>query len=285
MSHFQNKNKVWINNTLKSANEVAKVLEILKDIGVFREKPKKRKPKQPKEEDMPEDDDEFLVPPSGGGGPSGASVGLLPTSSITQALQALKSGASSQAQQQNLLERAKEDLQLQYGRMLDLSQQQNRFADLRPSQPTIEDITPPDWLEEETGTNFFPQKEAVVSEAPQEFQEERSGTDIPEEVMNIDVSQKVSPEEGVIEEEEQTAFAEAPAELSISEKFKILADQYGLRSISKKAQRDDLQNYLRNLYIKFNKKAPATAISRMRKDELQKEIQKLILTQYAEIYD
>lgn len=285
MSHFQNKNKVWINNTLKSSSETLGLLKLLKDIGVFREKPKRRKPKQPKEEEeeMPEDDEEFLIPPSGGGGggPSGASVGLLPTSNISAALQALKSGVSSQAQQQNLLEKAKEDLQLQYGKMLDLSQQQQRPAlGFEPSQPKI------DWLEEETGETFFPQKEAVVSEAPQEFQQERGGTDIPEEVMNIDVSQKVSPEQGIMEDvPEEQAFVESKPEISNAEKLSVLREQYGFGRLRQDMSVQELKNYLINLYITFNKKAPKTAITKMRKDEVKRAIIDLVVLQYDSIYD
>ena len=279
MSHFQNKNKVWISNTLKSNSETLGIIKLLKDIGVFREKPKRRKPKKPaKEEEELVDDEEFLVPPTGGGG-SGASVGLLPTSNITQALQALKSGVSSQAQQQNLLEKAKEDLQLQYGRMIDLSQIQNRPAlGFQASAPQI------DWLEEETGTDFFPEKEAVVSEAPQEFKQETSGTDVPSDVMNIDVSDKVG-EEGIMEDvEEEEAFTPSPPEIPISEKFKTLADQYGLRSVRKDMTVQELKNYIIDLYFKFNRKAPRTTISRMRKDEVKKAITDLIKLQYDSIY-
>jgi hypothetical protein len=280
MSRFQNKNKVWISNTLKSNSETLGIIKLLKDIGVFREKPKKRKPKKSaKEEEDMEDDEEFLMPPTGGGG-GGASVGLLPTSNITQALQALKSGVSSQAQQQNLLEKAKEDLQLQYGRMIDLSQIQNRPAlGFQASAPQI------DWLEEETGTDFFPEKEAVVSEAPQEFKQETSGTDIPQDVLDIDVSEKVG-EEGIMEddEEEEEAFTPSPPEIPISEKFKTLADQYGLRSVRKDMTVQELKNYIIDLYFKFNRKAPRTTISRMRKDEVKKAITDLIVLQYDSIY-
>jgi hypothetical protein len=295
MSRFQNKNKVWISNTLKSNSETLGIIKLLKDIGVFREKPKKRKPKKPaKEEEDMEDDEEFLMPPTGGGGGGGgASVGLLPTSNITQALQALKSGVSSQAQQQNLLEKAKEDLQLQYGRMIDLSQIQNRpMLGYEPSEPFV---TFPD--EEE---QYFPPKESVVGETNYEFKEERGGSNIPDDVMEYDVSDKVG-EQGIMEDEEGdysqidiVAPTPPPRKrgglivedaTTFEEKIVSLAPKFKLRPVNFKASNENLQNYLFDLYLKFQKPVPRGAgIRKMKKEQLINAIKDLVEEQYDNIY-
>lgn len=193
MSHFQNKNKIWINNTLKASSETLGLLKLLKDIGAFREKPKRRKPKQPKEEEeeMPEEEDIT---------PSGASIGLLPSSNISQALQALKSGVSGQAQQQYVFQKAKEDAELAIGKLRDARQQY--------FQP------------QEGEDNFFPESDVGISEPDYEFTQERSGYDVPESILRKDISPKVSPEEGEIEEEdvEENIFIPSAAE---PEEYKI----------------------------------------------------------------
>lgn len=192
MSHFQNKNKVWINNTLKSSSETLGLLKLLKDIGVFREKPKRKKPKQPKEEEeeMPEEEDIS---------PSGASVGLLPSSNISQALQALKSGVSGQAQQQYVFQKAKEDAELAIGKLRDARQQY--------FQP------------QEQEEDFFPESDVGISEPDYEFTQERSGYDVPESISRKDISPKVSPEEGEIEDvEEENIFIPSASE---PEEYKI----------------------------------------------------------------
>jgi hypothetical protein len=303
MSHFQNKNKVWISNTLKTNNETLGIIKLLKDLGLFREKTKRRKPKKPaKEEEEVVDDEEFLVPPTGGGGGGGvgASVGLLPPSYATQALQALKSGASSQAQQQYLLENTKEQAQLALGRLRDEQQdytakQQRLGFGLEPSIPRI------DFLEEETGTQFFPVKESVVSEPSQEFRQETSGTDVPSDVMNIDVSAKVG-DQGQFEDDNEEFIMQPKAaartgektldeiieeqiaeQTSESEKFAYLADQYGLKGLSSQAQLPEMKKYLLNLYTTFQLKAPRTAIAKMRKEEIKSKIKALISEQYKAI--
>lgn len=190
MSHFQNKNKIWINNTLKANSETLGLLKLLKDIGVFREKPKRRKPKQPKEEEeeMPEEEDIS---------PSGASVGLLPSSNISQALEALKSGVSGQAQQQYVFQKAKEDAELAIGKLRDARQQY--------FQP------------QEGDDDFFPESDVGISEPDYEF--ERSAGPIPEVIRNKDISPKVSPEEGEIEDvEEENIFIPSASE---PEEYKI----------------------------------------------------------------
>jgi hypothetical protein len=191
MSHFQNKNKIWINNTLKSSSETLGLLKLLKDIGVFREKPKRKKPKQPKEEEpMPEEEDIS---------PSGAAVGLLPSSNISQALQALKSGVSGQAQQQYVFQKAKEDAELAIGKLRDARQQY--------FQPQEEE------------DDFFPESDVGMSEPDYEFT--RQGpNNVPETVTQKDISPKVSPEEGEIEEEdvEENIFIPSAAE---PEEYKI----------------------------------------------------------------
>jgi hypothetical protein len=299
MSHFQNKNKVWITNTLKTNNETLGIIKLLKDLGLFREKTKRRKPKKPakeeEEEAVEETQDEFLIPTLTGGGGAGASVGLLPTSNITQALQALKSGVSSQAQQQNLLENTREQAQLALGRLRDAQQdltarQQRLGFGLEPSIPRI------DFLEEETGTQFFPVKESVVSEPSQEFRQEINGP-VPDDVMNIDVSAKVG-DQGQFEDETEEFITQPKAaaktldeiieeqiaeQTSESEKFAYLADQYGLKGLSSQAQLPEMKKYLLNLYTTFQLKAPRTAIAKMRKEEVKSEIKKLISQQYDSI--
>jgi hypothetical protein len=301
MSHFQNKNKVWISNTLKTNNETLGIIKLLKDLGLFREKTKRRKPKKPAKEEEEEvvDDEEFLVPPTGGGGGGGggASVGLLPPSYATQALQALKSGASSQAQQQYLLENTKEQAQLALGRLRDEQQdytakQQRLGLGLEPSAPTIEFLDEP--------KTYFPAKESVVSEPSQEFRQEINGP-VPDDVMNIDVSAKVG-EQGQFEDDTEEFIMQPKAaartgektldeiieeqiaeQTSESEKFAYLADQYGLKGLSSQAQLPEMKKYLLNLYTTFQLKAPRTAIAKMRKEEIKSEIKKLISRQYDSI--
>jgi hypothetical protein len=277
----------------------------LKDLGLFREKTKRRKPKKPAKEEEEEvvDDEEFLVPPTGGGG--GASVGLLPPSYATQALQALKSGASSQAQQQYLLENTKEQAQLALGRLRDEQQdytakQQRLWFGLEPSAPTIEFLDEP--------KTYFPPKESVVSEPSQEFRQEINGP-VPDDVMNIDVSAKVG-DQGQFEDDteefimqpkaaartgEQTPFnlfnnliqeqlkEQIAEQTSESEKFAYLADQYGLKGLSSQAQLPEMKKYLLNLYTTFGLKAPRTAIAKMRKEEIKSKIKALISEQYKAI--
>jgi hypothetical protein len=296
MSHFQNKNKVWITNTLKTNNETLGIIKLLKDLGLFREKTKRRKPKKAAKEEEEEvvDDEEFLVPPTGGGGGGGASVGLLPPSYATQALQALKSGVSSQAQQQYLLENTKEQAQLALGRLRDEQQdftarQQRLGFGLEPSAPTIEFLDEP--------KTYFPAKESVVSEPNQEFRQETSGTDVPDDVMNIDVSAKVG-EQGQFEDDTEEFIMQPKAaartgektldeiieeQTSESEKFAYLADQYGLKGLSSQAQLPEMKKYLLNLYTTFGLKAPRTAIAKMRKEEIKSKIKALISEQYKAI--
>jgi hypothetical protein len=298
MSRFQNKNKVWISNTLKTNNETLGIIKLLKDLGLFREKTKRRKPKKSaKEEEDMEDDEEFLMPPTGGGGGGGASVGILPPSYATQALQALKSGASSQAQQQYLLENTKEQAQLALGRLRDEQQdytakQQRLGFGLEPSAPTIEFLDEP--------KTYFAPKESVVSEPSQEFRQEINGP-VPDDVMNIDVSAKVG-DQGQFEDDNEEFIMQPKAaartgektldeiieeqiaeQTSESEKFAYLADQYGLKGLSSQAQLPEMKKYLLNLYTTFQLKAPRTAIAKMRKEEVKSEIKKLISQQYDSI--
>jgi hypothetical protein len=296
MSHFQNKNKVWITNTLKTNNETLGIIKLLKDLGLFREKTKRRKPKKTAKEEVV-DDEEFLVPPTGGGGGGGASVGLLPPSYATQALQALKSGASSQAQQQYLLENTKEQAQLALGRLRDEQQdltarQQRLGFGLEPSAPTIEFLDEP--------KTYFPPKESVVSEPSQEFRQEINGP-VPDDVMNIDVSAKVG-DQGQFEDDTEEFIMQPKAaartgektldeiieeqleeQTSESEKFAYLADQYGLKGLSSQAQLPEMKKYLLNLYTTFQLKAPRTAIAKMRKEEIKSKIKALISEQYKAI--
>jgi hypothetical protein len=297
MSHFQNKNKVWITNTLKTNNETLGIIKLLKDLGLFREKTKRKKPKKPAKEEEVVDDEEFLVPPTGGGGGGGASVGLLPPSYATQALQALKSGASSQAQQQYLLENTKEQAQLALGRLRDEQQdytakQQRLGFGLEPSAPTIEFLDEP--------KTYFPAKESVVSEPSQEFRQEINGP-VPDDVMNIDVSAKVG-DQGQFEDDTEEFIMQPKAaartgektldeiieeqleeQTSESEKFAYLADQYGLKGLSSQAQLPEMKKYLLNLYTTFQLKAPRTAIAKMRKEEIKSKIKALISEQYKAI--
>lgn len=295
---FQNKNKIWINNSLKTGNETVKLLEMLKELGVFKKKAKKRKQREkPEEQIMDEGEEEFLVPPSGGGGVS--VDGVNPSSKVTDALQVLKSGASASASQQYLLEKAKEEAQVALGKVKDVAQRQGiDFSAYRPSEPKIE--FEDDYLRD--NENFFPEKEVVVPETNYEMEEERGGTDIPQDVMDIDVSQKVSPDEGVFEDTEEEAFEAEPLteatasaisepekEPTLSEKALYLQRLYSLKGINlkqenfKKIPRDDLSNYVVDLYIKFGLGKVKTTIMRAKKEVLRQHIIDLIENQYKSI--
>lgn len=287
MVNFQNKNRIWINNTLKANAETLDILKLLKDIGIFKEKPKKRKPKSKEEEpDMEDTGDEFLTPPSGGGGAGDISA-VPPTSQVTQALQALKSGASDTAQQKYLLERAKEEAQLAIGQLRDtqqdLSQRQQRLGfGFQPSRPTV------DWLADEEGDTFFPPKDSVVSEPAQEFTQETSGTNVPDEVTDIDVTEKVSPEQGQFEDEgeeeatfipEQTKpIEEEKPELSIKEKFLLVSNRYNISQIPADTSLTQLRKYYRDTREKLfpNEKGWKTEASKWDEEKTKKELSKLI---------
>lgn len=298
MVNFQNKNKVWINNTLKSNAETLDILKLLKDIGIFKEKPKKRKPKSKEEEQVMEDTgDEFLAPPSGGGGGAGGSVSAVPPSSqVTQALQAIKSGASSNAQQQYLLERAKEENQLALGKLRDAqqdySQQQTRRGfGYSPNK----DLTV-SWIDEPNDA-FFPPKESVVSEPSQEFQQETSGTNVPEDVMDIDVSEKVSSEQGQFEDEEQQTFTATgpplqpfPLQVDYDQAFPVISKQY---SVNINNLKPDSLNKLTNKQLKeliiqladtLGYVKP-TYLAGQNNSTLQQRLKKMVIQKYKEDFE
>jgi len=175
MSLIQNKNRIRINNTLKSTNEVAKVLEILKNIGVFREKPKKRKPRQPKAK---EDGSADIVGDL-------SSSGFFPSTSASKSIQALKSGVSANAQEQY----AKEQAQLEQGQMIDERQQQQLLQLMNQQEDTGIDIIP----------NPFPRKESVVAGTNYEFQ--RSINPMSESIATQDISPVVSAQQGQFEDD------------------------------------------------------------------------------------
>lgn len=311
---FQNKNKIWINNSLKTGNETIKLLEMLKELGVFKKKAKKRKQRaKPEEQIMEEAEEEFLNPPNGGGGGGAISVdGINPSSKVTDALQVLKSGASASATQQYLLEKAKEEAQVALGKVKDVAQRQGiDFSAYRPSAPKIQfdDEFEDDYLRD--NENFFPEKEVVVPEPNYEMQEERGGTDIPQDVMDIDVSKKVSPDEGVFEDTEQEAFqaeplteaikaerlspftasasSETEREPTLSEKASYLQQLYSLKGINlkqenfKKIPRDEVLSYIINLYVKFGLGKVKTPIMRGNKEVLRQHIIDLIEKQYDKV--
>lgn len=299
---FQNKNKIWINNSLKTGNETIKLLEMLKELGVFKKKAKKRKQRaKPEEQIMEEAEEEFLNPPNGGGGGAISVDGINPSSKVTDALQVLKSGASASATQQYLLEKAKEEAQVALGKVKDVAQRQGiDFSAYRPSAPKIEfdDEFEDDYLRD--NENFFPEKEVVVPETNYEMQEERGGTDIPQDVMDIDVSKKVSPDEGVFEDTEEEAFQAPPLteasasseperEPTLSEKASYLQQLYSLKGINlkqenfKKIPRDEVLSYIINLYVKFGLGKVKTPIMRGNKEVLRQHIIDLIEKQYDKL--
>lgn len=202
MANFQNRNRIWINNTLKANAETLDILKLLKDIGIFKEKRKKRKPKSKEEEpEMEDTGDEFLTPPSGGGGAGGVSA-VPPVSQVTQALQALKSGASDTAQQKYLLERAKEEAQLAIGQLRDARQQK-----LREQKEEFENFIP----------DVFPENPSVVSEPSQEFT--RQGLNrVPIDILEKNISPKVG-EEGQIEDTETEKMLEIQAPVQEEEEI------------------------------------------------------------------
>jgi hypothetical protein len=294
MSKIQN--SIWIKNTNKTGQETMNLLKLLKDLGVFKEKPKKRKAKRKEQEINMEAEDEFLTPPTGGGG-GGGSVGVVPPSSdVTNALVALKSAASSDAQREYNLKQLKEQAEGALGKLRDQQQnlaiqQQRAGFGFQPSAPRI------DFLEEETGTDFFPPKDIVVPPTNYEMEQERSGTDNPDEVMKIDISPVARADEGQVEdikfEEQPQTFEElvkeqvaksqekiSQQEQNYADKFQFLADQYDLRGLSDNAKLPDLKTYLIYLYNTFGIKPPKTAISKMTKSVVQNEIRKIIAEQY-----
>lgn len=298
MVNFQNKNKVWINNTLKSNAETLDILKLLKDIGIFKEKPKKRKPKAKKEEPEEgfEDDDEFLQPPSGGGGDSDDMGG----GSVTSNLLALKGALSAKSNEEENLKKLKEATELQLGKLRDaqqdMSKNQLRLGyGFTPSTggPKIE------FLDEEE--KYFPPKEGVVSEPAQEFTEERSGTDIPQAVLDKDISPKVSAEQGQFEDEEEQGFEtiyipqaksveeqikEQVSSITDSDKFDYLSEQYDLVGLARDANATQTKEYVRYLYDKFNiqyKKGEKTEISKLTMDKAKQKIKQLINNEYTKL--
>ena len=287
MVNFQNKNRIWINNTLKANAETLDILKLLKDIGIFKEKPKKRKPKSKEEEAVMEDTgDEFLTPPSGGGGVSA----VPPTSQVTQALQALKSGASDTAQQKYLLEKAKEETQVALGQLRDaqqdLSQRQQRLGfGFQPSRPTV------DWLADEEGDTFFPPKESVVSEPAQEFTQETSGTNVPEDVIDIDVSEKVSPEQGQFEDEEEIPVKPTKPSIDVDyeQAFPVIAKEYSItRNLSpdfiNKRTNKELKEIIIQLANTLGYSKP-TYLTGSNNSTLQQRLKRMIIQKYKEDFD
>lgn len=216
MSHFQNKNKIWINNTLKSNAETLDILKLLKDIGIFKEKSKKRKPKSKPKEEF-EDEEEFLVPPTGGGG-GGSDMG---GGSITSNLLALKGALSAKNSEEENIKKLKEATELQLGKLRDAQQdltrtQERRSFGFRPSAPRIEQFDEED--------NYFPPKEGVVSEPSYEFTEERSGTDNPQSVMDKDISPKVSPSQGQIEDIDEEEYINPKKPTAVINEYQLALD-------------------------------------------------------------
>jgi hypothetical protein len=269
MSKIQN--SIWIKNTNKTGQETMNLLKLLKDLGVFKEKPKKRKPKR-KEEVF--EDEEILQQPSGGGGGSdiGGGGGDIGGGNITSNLLALKGALSAKNTDEENIKKLKEATELQLGKLRDAQQdltrtQQRPNFGFRTSAPRIETF------DDITGKYIdindpFPPKEGVVSEPAQEFNREGSSINIPDEVMDIDVTPKVSPEQGQfedIEEEEEIIPVvkpkpepkpepkpkPKPKRISYEDIQNYVFDQYDLQPLYKEAKKQDIIDFYDNLVNTF----------------------------------
>lgn len=300
MVNFQNKNKVWINNTLKSNAETLDILKLLKDIGIFKEKPKKRKPKAKEDAFEGEDEgDEFLQQPGGGGGGGGNEGGTTVTDNTTSNLLALKGALSAKNTEEENIKKLKEATELQLGKLRDAQQDLSRIQErpnfgFRTSVPRIETFD--DIIGKYIDINEpFPPKEGVISEPEQEFTQERSGTDIPNKVMDIDVSPKVSPEQGQFEdiEEEKLLIPQVKPEpkpepkpkskrISYEDIQNYIFDQYDLQPLYKGAKKQEIFDFYDNLVNTFgvDNQFEGIDIKKIRVSDIREEIVNIIRQQY-----
>jgi hypothetical protein len=205
MSKIQN--SIWIKNTNKTGQETLDILKLLKDLGIFKEKPKKRKPKA-KEEVF--EDEEILQQPSGGGGGGGSDMG---GGNITSNLLALKGALSAKNTDEENIKKLKDATELQLGKLRD-AQQDLQMIQSRPnfgfpkrSEFGIGSGSKQDFIEDiDESVNYFPEKESVVAPTNYEMNREGSSVNIPDEVMEQDISPQVSPEEGIIEDIDEEEY-------------------------------------------------------------------------------
>jgi hypothetical protein len=281
MSKIQN--SIWIKNTNKTGQETMNLLKLLKDLGVFKEKPKKRKPKR-KEEVF--EDEEILQQPSGGGGGGGSDMG---GGNITSNLLALKGALSAKNTDEENIKKLKDATELQLGKLRDaqqdLTRTQQRFAfGYKPEQPRI------DWLEEETGQDFFPDKSVVVPETNYEMNREGASINIPDEVMEQDVSAQVSPEQGQMEdlvEEEVIPELPKPKAVSIDDDYKqalpYISQEYSVRPFTNEflnqRTNNELKEIISQLTLKLTGKR-ATYLAGTNNARLKERLKKLIVDKY-----
>jgi hypothetical protein len=223
MSKIQN--SIWIKNTNKTGKETLDILKLLKDIGIFKEKPKKRKPKA-KEEVF--EDEEILQQPSGGGGGSSGDIG---GGNVTSNLLALKGALSAKNTDEENIKKLKEATELQLGKLRDAqqdltrTQQRSNYGFPKRSEFSIDSSSKQDFIEDiDESSRYFPEKESIVAPTNYEFNEERSGTDNPQKVMDIDISPKVSPEQGIIEDIDEEEYINPKQPTKGTSEFQLAVD-------------------------------------------------------------
>jgi hypothetical protein len=223
MSKIQN--SIWIKNTNKTGKETLDILKLLKDIGIFKEKPKKRKPKA-KEEVF--EDEEILQQPSGGGGGGGSDIG---GGNITSNLLALKGALSAKNTEEENIKKLKDATELQLGKLRDAqqdltrTQQRSNYGFPKRSEFGVGSGPKQDFIEDiDDSVNYFPEKESVVAPTNYEMNREGSSINIPDEVMEKDISAQVSPEQGIIEDIDEEEYINPRRPTQGTSEFELAVD-------------------------------------------------------------
>lgn len=224
MSKIQN--SIWIKNTNKTGQETMNLLKLLKEIGVLKpsvssamnkdshlikDKRTGKRSKIDKRKVVAAD----AIGKGRGGGAGGGGLIIAPpnVSDVDNALSVLKSGISSTAYKEQQLKQLKDETELAVGKLRD-AQQDLQMIQSRPNfgfpkrsefgvgsgpkQDFIEDI--------DESVKYFPDKEVVVAPTNYEMNREGASVNIPDEVMEQDVSAQVNPEQGIIEDIDEEEY-------------------------------------------------------------------------------
>jgi hypothetical protein len=311
-------NSIWIKNTNKTGQETMNLLKLLKEIGVLKpsvssamnkdshlikDKRNGKRSKIDKRKVVAADAIGNGRGGGAGGGGGGGGDGVIVTSpnvsNIDNALSILKSGISSTAYKEQQLKQLKDDTELAIGKLRDAQQdltrtQQRPNFGFRTSAPRIETF------DDITGKYIdindpFPPKESVVSEPAQEFNREGASVNIPNQVMEQDVTAKVSPEQGQfedIEEEEEIIPVvkpkpkpepkPKPKRISYEDIQNYVLDQYDLRPLLENPKKQDLIDFYDNLVNTFgvDNQFEGMASQQIRVPILRQEIVDTIRQQY-----
>jgi hypothetical protein len=227
MSKIQN--SIWIKNTNKTGQETMNLLKLLKDLGVFKEKPKKRKRKA-KEQAF--EDEEILQQPSGGGGSDiGGGGGDIGGGNITSNLLALKGALSAKNTDEENIKKLKDATELQLGKLRDAqqdltrTQQRSNFGFPKRSEFGVGSGPKQDFIEDiDESVNYFPDKEVVVAPTNYEMNREGASINIPDEVMEKDISPQVNPEEGIIEDIDEQEYINPRRPTQGTSEFELAVD-------------------------------------------------------------